>query len=174
MRRRALSNFDGGRGLHKQYVHMVVTSRFPELYRKENDSGDEGGSNSDGDSDDEQLDMDNMRQKLSNLFQVCEVCKEEFQLIANVFSTPAPGKGGDATFELTSLSDAVPYQVARALVQRVISDPYDGLQARINDCLDSIDRRGGNTLIRISSHSPPLTSFVLTAATSSLLLHHRL
>jgi len=83
-----------------------------------------------------------MRQKLSNLFQVCEVCKEEFQLIANVFSTPAPGKGGDATFELTSLSDAVPYQVARALVQRVISDPYDGLQARINDCLDSIDRRG--------------------------------
>ena len=45
MRRRALSNFDGGRGLHKQYVHMVVTSRFPELYRKENDSGDEAGSN---------------------------------------------------------------------------------------------------------------------------------
>ena len=43
---------------------------------------------------------------------------------------------------LTSLSDAIPFQVAWALLQRVISDPQDGLQARINDSLDSIDRRG--------------------------------
>ena len=98
----------------------------------------------DEDSDDEQLDMDSMRQKLSNLFhRVSEVCTAEFQLIANVFSTPASlGKGGDAAFELTSLSDAIPFQVARALLQRVISDPHDGLQGRINDLLDSIDRVG--------------------------------
>jgi len=146
----ALSNFDGGRLLHKRYVQMVVTSRFPELFQKgsryhlnESDSDDEDGGG--GGEGDEQLDMDGMRQKLSNLFhRVCEVCTAEFQLIANVFSSPpASGKGGDAAFELTSpLSDAIPFQVARALLQRVISDPNDGLQARINDCLDSIDRRG--------------------------------
>lgn len=142
----ALLNFDGGRGLHKRYVQMVVTSRFPELFQKGSkyDEGAGDDSESDEDSDDEQLDMDSMRQKLSNLFhRVCEVCTAEFQLIANVFSYSANlGKGGDATFELTSLSDAIPFQVARALLQRVISDPQDGLQARINDLLDSIDRRG--------------------------------
>ena len=133
-----LSNFDSGRQLHKRYVQMVITSRFPELFQGQYEDSD----NSDDDSDAEQVDMDSMRQKLSNLFhRVCEVCTAEFQLIAIVFSSQA-GKGGDATFELTSLSDAVPFQVARALLQRVISDPYDGLQARINDLLDSIDRRG--------------------------------
>ena len=88
--------------------------------------------------------MDSMRQKLSNLFhRVCEVCTAEFQLIANVFAYSAMEKGGgDAMFDLTSLSDAIPFQVARALLQRVISDPHDGLQARINDLLESIDRRG--------------------------------
>ena len=138
----ALSNFDGGRGLHKRYVQMVVTSRFPELFQRGRGSAED--SNSDEDSDDEQLDMDSMRQKLSNLFhRVSEVCTAEFQLIANVFSMPASlGKGGDAAFELTSLSDAIPFQVARALLQRVISDPHDGLQGRINDLLDSIDRVG--------------------------------
>jgi hypothetical protein len=131
----ALSYFDGGRGLHKRYVQMVVSSRFPELKTGGNDD-------SDSDDDDDQLDMDSMRQKLSNLFhRVCEVCTAEFQLIANVFSSPPVGKG-DATFDLTSLSDAVPFQVARTLLQRVISDPRDGLQARINDLLESIDRRG--------------------------------
>lgn len=120
---------------------VVVTSRFPELFQ--GGSGDT--SDSDEDKDDEQLDMDSMRQKLSNLFhRVCEVCTAEFQLIANVFAYSANlGKGGgDAMFDLTSLSDAIPFQVARALLQRVISDPHDGLQARINDLLDSIDRRG--------------------------------
>ncbi|KAL7537111.1 hypothetical protein ACHAXR_007587, partial [Thalassiosira sp. AJA248-18] len=142
----ALSHFDGGRGLHKRYVQMVVTARFPELFQKgaQYDRGAGDDADSDEDSDNEQLDMDSMRQKLSNLFhRVCEVCTAEFHLIANVFSSPSTlGKGGDATFELTSLSDAIPFQVARALLQRVISDPHDGLQARINDLLDSIDRRG--------------------------------
>jgi hypothetical protein len=36
----------------------------------------------------------------------------------------------------------MPFTVARALLQRVISDPKNGLQARINDLLDSVDRRG--------------------------------
>jgi len=133
----ALSNFDGGRGLHKRYVQMVVSSRFPELHH-----GKSGNDDSDSDEDDDHLDMDSMRQKLSNLFhRVNEVCTAEFQLISNVFSSPPVGKG-DATFDVTSLSDAVPFQVARTLLQRVISDPRDGLQARINDLLESIDRRG--------------------------------
>ena len=131
----ALSNFDGGRGLHKRYVQMVVSSRFPELHQG-------NGDGSDSDEDEDHLDMDSMRQKLSNLFhRVNEVCTAEFQLISNVFSSPPVGKG-DATFDLISLSDAVPFQVARTLLQRVISDPRDGLQARINDLLESIDRRG--------------------------------
>jgi hypothetical protein len=116
----------------------VVETRFPEL------SGDT--SDSDEDKDDEQLEMEGMRQKLTNLFhRVSEVCTAEFQLVANVFATSTKlgvSGGDDAMFDLTSLSDAIPFQVARALLQRVISDPHDGLQARINDFLDSIDRRG--------------------------------
>lgn len=146
----ALSNFDGGRTLHKRYVSVVVTTRFPELFQKKN-----GGRGDDDDSDDdegangEELDMDSMRQKLSNLFhRVSEVCTAEFQLIAHVFSSPPTplGKGGAAaavaSFEPSNLSDAVPFQVVRTLLQRVISDPRNGLQARINDLLDSIDRKG--------------------------------
>jgi len=139
----ALSNFDGGRGLHKRYVQMVVTSRFPELFQSESNKN--GGSSDEDNSDEEfELDMDAMRQKLSNLFhRVCEVCTAEFEFIANVFSSPtAFGKGGDAFFDFSSFSEALPFQVARALLQRVISDPRNGLQARINDLLRSIDRRG--------------------------------
>lgn len=131
----ALFQFDGGRRLHKKYVQIVLTTHFPDFGGAE--------SSSDGDSDNEQeVDMDNMRTKLSNLFhKVCEVCTAEFQLIANVFSTSS-AKGDDDAFDLSALSDSLPFQVARALLQRVISDPIDGLQARINDLLDSIDRRG--------------------------------
>eukprot|EP00804_Cyclotella_cryptica_P030059 CCRYP_016967-RA/>CCRYP_016967-RA protein AED:0.05 eAED:0.05 QI:63/1/1/1/1/1/6/2268/1120 len=146
----ALSHFDGGRGLHKRYVHMVVTSRFPEFFRDKShrdsvndaeDLDDDHKDDDDRDEEEEQLDMDSMRQKLSNLFhRVCEVCTAEFQLIANVFSSSSTI--GDAMYDVASLSDAVPFQVARALLQRVISDPRNGLQARINDLLDSIDRRG--------------------------------
>jgi hypothetical protein len=136
----ALSHFDGGRGLHKRYVQMVVTSRFPEFFEdKEKLYGGGDEDEEDRDEEEEQLDMDSMRQKLSNLFhRVCEVCTAEFQLIANVFSSPT---NSDAMFD-SSLSDAIPFQVARTLLQRVISDPRNGLQARINDLLDSIDRRG--------------------------------
>ena len=139
----ALSNFDGGRGLHKRYVQMVVTSRFPELFQTGNRRSNDDSDDDDSDEE-EELDMDGMRSKLSNLFhRVCEVCTAEFQLIANVFSSSSSlGVGGDAAFDFSSLSDAIPFQVARALLQRVISDPRNGLQARINDLLDSIDRRG--------------------------------
>ena len=148
----ALSHFDGGRSLHKRYVQMVVTSRFPELFkghRRANgpsgeEESDDDNDDSDRDEDEEELNMDGMRQKLSSLFhRVCEVCTAEFQLIAHVFSSPVTlGKGNDAVFDVSSLSDAIPYQVARALLQRVITDPRNGLQARINDLLNSIDRRG--------------------------------
>lgn len=131
---------------------MVVTSRFPELFkghRRANgpsgeEESDDDNDDSDRDEDEEELNMDGMRQKLSSLFhRVCEVCTAEFQLIAHVFSSPVTlGKGNDAVFDVSSLSDAIPYQVARALLQRVITDPRNGLQARINDLLNSIDRRG--------------------------------
>ena len=173
----ALANFDGGRGLHKRYVQMVVTSRFPELLKKneENDNSDSD------DDDDDQLDMDSMRQKLSNLFhRACEVCTAEFQLIANVFSSPPVGKG-DATFDVTSLSDAVPFQVARALLQRVISDPRDGLQARINDLLESIDRRGDfdagtkklDTFVVIHEKAAGLFTMLKESAQTMLMSNHK-
>jgi hypothetical protein len=41
-----------------------------------------------------------------------------------------------------ALSDAIPFQVDRALLQRVISDPHDGFQAQINELLESIDCHG--------------------------------
>lgn len=173
----ALANFDGGRGLHKRYVQMVVTSRFPELLKKneENDNSDSD------DDDDDQLDMDSMRQKLSNLFhRACEVCTAEFQLIANVFSSPPVGKG-DATFDVTSLSDAVPFQVARTLLQRVISDPRDGLQARINDLLESIDRRGDfdagtkklDTFVVIHEKAAGLFTMLKESAQTMLMSNHK-
>ncbi|KAL7545970.1 hypothetical protein ACHAWF_009321 [Thalassiosira exigua] len=180
----ALSNFDSGRPLHRRYVQMVVTSRFPELFQNPSEGYGDSGSDSEGDSDDDerQVDMDAMRHKLSNLFhRVCEVCTAEFRLIANVFSSgAAPGareEGGDVAFELASLSDAVPFQVARALLQRVISDPRDGLQARINDLLDSIDRTGDfdagskklDTFVVIHEKAAGLFTMLKEAAQSMLL-----
>lgn len=143
----ALALFDGGRGLHKRYVQLVITSRFPEFFQEKsrrdeanNDNG-HGDKDSDGNEDEEeQHDVESMRQKMILFHRVCEVCTAEFQLIANVFSSPPAS--GDALYDVSSLSDAIPFQVARALLQRVISDPKNGLQARINDLLDSIDRRG--------------------------------
>lgn len=138
----ALALFDGGRGLHKRYVQMVVTSRFPEFFQKESrHHADEHNENSDEEEEEEDdVNVESMRQKMILFHRVCEVCTAEFQLIANVFSSPP--NSGDAMYDVSSLSDAIPFQVARALLQRVISDPRNGLQARINDLLDSIDRRG--------------------------------
>lgn len=115
----ALLLFDSGRSLHKRYVDMVVTSRFPELFAAKL-----------GDTDDADFDIDSTRSELSSLFhRVSDVCTAEFELIAHVFTEKLD------TEEMTLV-------VARALLQRVVSDPQHGLQARINDVLSNIDRTG--------------------------------
>lgn len=136
----ALLLFDTGRNLHKRYVDMVVSTRFPELFDRKSikRSGDE---EKEGDEDEqtpqeeeeEEFDMDGTRSKLSSLFhRVSEVCMQEFQLIGYVFDSPPDEVAG---------TESIPLVVARALCTRVIGDPNHGLQARINDLLDSIDRR---------------------------------
>ena len=136
----ALTYFDNGRSLHKRYVQMVVMSRFPEFAAEKNKKS--SGVDGEVSEEEEDFDMDATRSKLSTLFhRVCEVCTAEFQLISNVFSSSTvqmPVGGGYDT----SVMDAVPLRVARALLQRVISDPRNGLQARIDDVLATIDRRG--------------------------------
>lgn len=129
----ALLLFDSGRNLHKRYVQMVVSSRFPELFRQNKPVDEE-------DEEEEKFDMDATRSVLSSLFhRVSEVCTAEFELIAHVFG-PVPD--GDMAAASHVLTDDMPLQVARALLQRVISDPRNGLQSRINELLESIDRRG--------------------------------
>jgi len=130
----ALLMFDSGRNLHKTYVDMVITSRFPELFAvKKKESRPSSGPKLDGDEDsDEEMDfdMDATRSELSSLFhRVSDVCTAEFELIAHVF-----GQCGE--------NEEMTLTVARALLQRVISDPQNGLQSRISDLLESIDRRG--------------------------------
>lgn len=116
----ALLLFDSGRNLHRRYVEMVISTRFPELFKR---------THAENEDDDGNFNMKATRTKLSSLFhRVSDVCTAEFELIAHVF-----GAAEEANMPLT---------VARALLQRVISDPKNGLQARINDLLDSVDRRG--------------------------------
>ena len=126
----ALLLFDSGRNLHKRYVDMVVSNRFPELFAGKSKSRLEK-------SEEDEFDVDSTRSKLSNLFhRVSDVCTAEFELIAHVFGTE-----GSRT-DLMDGSEEMPLVVARALLQRVISDPQNGLQSRINDLLSSIDRVG--------------------------------
>ena len=147
----ALLLFDSGRSLHKHYVDMVVTSRFPELFQK---SINEMSKKRSGDAE---FDMDSTRSKLSNLFhRVSDVCTAEFELIAYVFGSNAiltpsdsskKGKNDKSSAarrsdRMADGSEEMALVVARALLQRVISDPVNGLQARINDLLASIDRIG--------------------------------
>ena len=171
----ALTYFDNGRSLHKRYVQMVVFSRFPEFIassgkrnRKPPRSADGGGGGAaatDDEYDDQDLDMDATRSQLSTLFhRVCEVCTAEFQLIAHVFSSSAPSTSvGGGTYD-TSQMDAVPLRVARALLQRVISDPRNGLQARIDDVLATIDRRGG-----VDAGAKKLDTFVVVHEKAAVL-----
>jgi hypothetical protein len=171
--------FDGGRGLHKRYVQMVVQSRFPDFFqdktRRGGDYADDNDRDSGNEEEEDQIDVESMRQKMILFHRVCEVCTAEFQLIANVFSSPP--SSGDAMYDVSSLSDAIPFQVARALLQRVISDPRNGLQARINDLLDSIDRRGDfeagskklDTFVVIHEKAAGLFTMLKEAAQSMLL-----
>ena len=115
---------------------MVIDSRFPELFMGR--GGGSVGKAADVENKEEgEFDMDSTRSKLSGLFhRVSEVCTAEFELIAYVF-----GSEGSRT-DLLDGSEPMPLVVARALLQRVVSDPHHGLQARINDLLASIDRVG--------------------------------
>ena len=73
---------------------------------------------SDDDDEDEDMNMDTTRSQLSSLFhRVSEVCMQEFQLLGHVFEDQD-------------------VSVARALCARVM----EGLQQRINNLLESIDR----------------------------------
>lgn len=140
----ALLLFDSGRNLHKRYVDMVVASRFPELFsreKKEDEMEDDNNVMADDALDTfekkREYNVDATRTKLSTLFhKVSDVCTAEFELIAHVF-----GSEGSRT-DLLDGSEEMPLVVARALLQRVVSDPRHGLQARINDLLSSIDRLG--------------------------------
>jgi hypothetical protein len=128
----ALLLFDSGRNLRDKYLECVINSRFPELFKAKKPQ--------DEDSDEEEFNMESTRSKLSSLFhRVSEGCTAEFELIARVFGA-APDDG--YAVALTAGSEEMPLTVARALLQRVISDPKNGLQARITDLLESIDRRG--------------------------------
>jgi hypothetical protein len=128
---RALLLFDNGRNLHERYVHLVVSTRFPELFNSDKVKG-IGEEKTDGRGE-EEFDMDATRNKLSSLFhRLSEVCMEEFHLIANVFDNADAEEG---------MGELVPLKVARALCTRVIGDPKNGLQARINELLESIDRK---------------------------------
>jgi Exocyst complex component Sec10 len=149
--------FEGGRNLHEAYVDAVVATRLPELFEsaqakrdeernmqmerevaEDADAGEEGEDKKtvfdDEDDDDDEVDMDATRGQLSSLFhRVSEVFTQEFQLIAHVFDY------SDGSED--SLTESVPLIVARGLCARVIGDPRNGLQARITELLDSIDRR---------------------------------
>ena len=141
----ALLLFDSGRNLHKRYVDMVVSTRFPELFNVEEVlQRSENGLENPEDLD-EEIDMDATRSKLSSLFhRVSEVCMQEFQLIAYVFGTDRNKKKSSEALavEGSVVAEDLPLTVARALCTRVIGDPKHGLQGRIHDLLDSIDRRG--------------------------------
>jgi len=113
----ALYYFDNGRNLHKQYVQLVVTKQFPDLFQRDV-------------YEKPDLDIEETRDHLSTLFtRVYQVCSNEFSLIGHVFSSKT--KRGQ-------IQD-VPVQVARSLLQRIINDPICGVQSRIDELLESID-----------------------------------
>ena len=152
----ALLMFDSGRNLHKRYVDMVITTRFPELFEKK------GKEQKKPRYKEEEFDMDATRSTLTSLFhRVSDVCSAEFELIAHVF-------GSDQTrADPLEGNEPMPLVVARALLQRVISDPQNGLQARINDILASIDRRGD-----FDAGAKKLDTFVIIHEKAAGLFNH--
>ena len=149
--------FEAGRNLHESYVDVVVSNRLPDLFdlerkRREKEeekerkareramraeAGEDGEGNPEDDEDsddDDEVDMDATRSELSSIFhRVSDVFMQEFQLVAHVFDYSSESEG--------ALSESVPVTVARGLCSRIIGDPKDGLQGRIAEILDSIDRR---------------------------------
>lgn len=137
---RALLAFDSGRLLHSKYVEMVISLRFPELFQDDNKNkkSNDGSEGKDGGGEaGDHFDIDETRAQLSSLFhRVSEVCTQEFELIARVFGS------SNARTHLLEGSEEMPLVVARTLLQRVISDPANGLQARIHLLLHNIDKMG--------------------------------
>ena len=124
--------FEGGRKLYENYVNIVVATRLPELF---NTSKVKAKAGEDGENEtEEDFDMDTARSQLSRLFhRVSEVLMQEFKLVVHVFDFSGDSDGAP--------TESIPLSVARSLCIRVIGDPKNGLQARINDILDKIDRK---------------------------------
>ena len=96
---------------------MVVASRFPELFARNDEKEDENAIVDDNldTFGKKKFDMNATRTKLSTLFhRVSDVCTAEFELIAHVF-----GSEGNRT-DLLYGSEEMPLVVARALLQRVV------------------------------------------------------
>jgi Exocyst complex component Sec10. len=169
----ALMSFDSGRSLLKRYVALVVSIKFPELYTRDED-------NNDTESMEEKSaeeDIDGTRSKLSSLFhRVCEVCTEEFKLIAHVFSPSLPEHLQESTASnnkpksvvnwRASFPESFALQVTRGLIKRLISDPKNGMQAHINGLLESIDRKGD-----FDSGAKKLDTFVVVHEKAAGLFH---
>jgi hypothetical protein len=169
----ALMSFDSGRSLLKRYVALVVSIKFPELYARDEDIN-EAASVEEKSLEE---DIDGTRSKLSSLFhRVCEVCTEEFKLIAHVFSPSLPQHLQESSVSNSkpkkvvnlraSFPESFPLQVARGLVKRLISDPKHGMQAHINGLLESIDRKGD-----FDSGAKKLDTFVVVHEKAAGLFH---
>lgn len=167
----ALLMFDSGRNLHKRYVDMVISCRFPELMEKKKEK------KSPRHRTEETFDKEATTSNLSELFmRVSDVCSAEFELIAHVF-------GSDQTrADPLEGNEPMPLVVARALLQRVISDPTNGLQSRINDILASIDQRGDfdagstklNTFVVIHEKAAGLFSLLKDSAGKMILSENKI
>jgi len=124
--------FEGGRKLYETYVNIVVATRLPELFDT-NKIKRIGEEKDEAPTQEEDFDIDTARSQLSSLFhRVSEVFTQEFQLIGYVFDSD----GSDG-----ALTESIPLTVARALCVRVIGDPKNGLQAKINSLLEQIDQK---------------------------------
>lgn len=125
--------FEGGRKLYETYVNIVVATRLPELF----DMDKMKRLGEDGEMDklqEQEFDIDTARTQLSSLFhRVSEVFTQEFQLIGYVFDYSDESEG--------AITESIPLTVARALCARVIGDPKNGLQAKINSLLERIDQK---------------------------------
>lgn len=138
----ALLLFDSGRNLHKRYVDMVVSSRFPELFNVEEEQVSQENSMADMALDTFEPTLEATRSELSTLFhKIATVCTAEFELIAHVYAEHDP---------------EMPLTVARALLQRVVSDPTNGLQAKLQKVLQSMDQKGD-----FAAGSKKLDTFVI-------------
>ena len=117
----------------------------------------------------QELDMDETRSKLTVLFhRIALVCAEEFEFISLVFDAPYDVK--------IASEESVQSQVARFLLQRVVSHGRTGSQTRINDSLGSVDRRSDidcarmklNTIVVVHEKATWLFILLMEAAKKNI------